>query len=91
MDYETKKQIVFELRSLGKSLTEISKKVSLSSSTVQYFLKPKAKKHGVKLGRPRKINAKEKKFIREAVRRFKANDKRVSAQKFKCHGAKCFF
>ena len=29
MDYETKKQTVFELRSLGKSLDEISKEVSL--------------------------------------------------------------
>ena len=49
MDYQTKKQIVFELRSLGKSLF-----------TIQYFLKPKAKKPGVKFGRPRIINAKKK-------------------------------
>ena len=69
------------MRSLGKSLAEIFKEVSLSRSTVQYVLKPKAKKHGVQLGRPRKINAREKKVIREAVKRFKANDERVSAQK----------
>lgn len=81
MDYQVKRKSVFGLRSQGKSLAEIASEVGLSRSTVQYILKPKVKSIGYKIGRPKKINTKEKKVIREAIRRIKSKDERVSAQK----------
>lgn len=76
-----KKLLALKLRDEGYSLNQISKKIKIPRSTIQYFLDPHPRKGTKATGRPKAIQAKQKKVIKSSIARLNKNEERITAKK----------
>jgi len=78
---DSKKNEIKRLRDEGKSLGQICKISKMPKSTIQFILKPKVKTNKRKTGRPKIIKSKERKVIKESIRRLNNSGERISCSK----------
>lgn len=78
---QKKKTLIFRLKQEGLSLKQISTKLKIPRSTVQYVLMPHEKKYTPITGRPKVIQPKQKKVIKSAIGRLNKKEERITAKK----------
>lgn len=78
---ENKKIHIIELRDQGFSLNQISSKINVPRSTIQYILKPHEAKGTKITGRPKVIQSKEKKVIKSSITRLNKKQERITVKK----------